>query len=136
MRNTSSIPSGGAPLFLGDFATPTAAIGQKMTERMIAQNKDDQTRRGKERTEMLKALDFAAVEGLSQKVSMEHLDQMNSIVDKWSERWLAQGKKLQDRDYLELRKDKIAMQQDVANKKHNVAQIAYIQNQLKTNFQK
>jgi len=40
------IPTGGAPLFLGDFATPTAAIGQRMTERMIKQNEADKTARG------------------------------------------------------------------------------------------
>ena len=129
----ANIPTGGAPLFLGDFATPTAAIGQKMTQRMIEQNKADQTRRGKERTAMLKALDFTAVEGLSKKVSMEHLEQNNALTDKWAERWLTQGKKLTDKDYLELEQDKRKLQQDVADKKHNVAQVAYAQNQLKTN---
>ena len=133
MANGSSIPSGGAPLFLGDFATPTYAVGQKMNERMIARSKEDQTRRGKERTAMLEAFNWTAVEGLSQKVSMEHLDKMNGLIDEFSERWLANGKKLEDKDYLDLQKAKLEMQQDIANKKYNVAQFAYAQKQVLEN---
>ena len=127
------IPSGGAPLFLGDLATPTAAIGQRMTQRLIDKNKADQTRRGKERTAMLEAMSFSAVEGLSQKLNMEHLREFTAVGDKWAEIWLSNGKKLTDQNYLELEQDKRKLQQSTATKKHNVAQFAWAQNQLTTN---
>lgn len=132
MSNGSSIPSGYAPVVLGDFASPTTAIGQLHTERLRKQAEADTTRQGKERAAMLKALDFSAVEGLSEQVSREHLDNVNDVTDKWARKWLEQGKKLTSNDYFDLERDKRGVEQNIAGKKHNVAQLAHAQNELRS----
>jgi len=50
--------------------------------------------------------------------------------DKYSEILIENDYKLTDQHYLELSKDKRIIEQEVANKKHNVALLAYAKNQL------
>ena len=79
-------------------------------------------RSSKERADMLKALSFDAVAGLGRKAQEAHLTELEALQDKWARKWIENGKKLTDRDYMELERDKVNMQQKVANMKHNVAQ--------------
>jgi len=130
MARTSNIPTGGAPLFLGDFATPLHAASQRITESMLAKLEKDKSRQAQEYKEMLRALDFKAVEGLSQKVAEEHLGEVNDVTNKWAKRWLDQGKKLSANDYLEMKRDKLRVEQNTAKKKWNVAQYANAQKEL------
>jgi hypothetical protein len=125
MANGTNFPSGSAPLFLGSFNSNRAAMMQKMTDRMIEQADKERTQQSKERADMLKALSFDAVAGLGRKAQEAHLNELEGLQDKWSRKWIENGKKLTDRDYMELERDKVNMQQKVANMKHNVAQYGY-----------
>lgn len=124
MTNSNNIPTGGAPLFLGSFASQRGAMAQKMTDRMIQLAEKEKTRQGQERADMLKALSFDAVQGLGRKVQEEHMAELEGLQDKWAKKWIQNGRKLTDRDYMELQRDKTDMAQRIANMKNNVAQYA------------
>lgn len=126
-----SVPSGSAPLYLGSFASQRGAMAQKMTDRAIELAEKERTRQGKERADMLKALSFDAVQGLGRQVQEKHLEELNSLQDKWAKKWIENGRKLTDRDYMELNRDKTEMQQRIANYKANVAQYAKVSDEIK-----
>ena len=131
MANTSSIPTGSAPLFLGDFASPLNAVTQRVIERKRAQlSKEGGTAQNKDLDKMLASLDFKAVEGLSQKVGEEHLAEVEEVQNKWSKRWIDSGKNLTGKDFLEMKRDKMKIEQDAALKKHNVAMFTHAQKEL------
>ena len=132
-NGSTNIPSGSAPLFLGNFATNRSALAQKVTDRMISVAEKEKDQTNKDRAELFKALSFDAVEGLGLKVQEEHLKKLNELQDKWAKTWIDSGRKLSDTQRFQLQKDKTRMDQDVANLKHNVAMVAFVQQQLKEN---
>ncbi|MBN2661584.1 MAG: hypothetical protein JXR54_09985 [Tannerellaceae bacterium] len=123
--------SGSAPLYLGSFTSQRGAMAQKMTDRAIQLAEKERTRQSQERAAMLKALSFDAVQGLGRKVQEEHLSELNSLQDKYAKRWIENGRKLTDQDYLDLQRDKTDMQQKIATMKSNVANYAKVSDEIR-----
>jgi hypothetical protein len=133
MANTGvpSNISGSAPLYLGSFASQRGAMAQKMTDRAIQLAEKERTRQGQERAAMLKALSFEAVQGLGRKVQEKHLEELNALQDKYAKKWIENGRKLTDRDYLDLQRDKTDMEQKIASYRYNVAQYAKVADEIR-----
>lgn len=125
MADTGNIPTGGAPLFLGNFSSQRGAMAQKLTQQMIANADKENTRQSKERADILKSLSFEAVKGLGRKVQETLLAEITGLQDKYAKAWIAGGRKLTDKQYMEMQRDKTDMDQRIANMKHNVSQYAY-----------
>lgn len=123
--------SGSAPLYLGSFTSQRGAMAQRMTDTAIRLAEKEQTRQAQERADMLKALSFDAVQGLGRKVQENHLEELNALQDKYAKRWIENGRKLTDRDYLDLQRDKTDMEQKIAAYKNNVAQYAKVADEIR-----
>lgn len=124
-------PTGTAPLFLGNLVSQQSAMSERLTREMIRQSHQEKSQSARDRTAMLRALSFDTVRGLGRKVQEEHLNEMDSLRDKWSKKWIENGRKLTDRDYMELERDKANAEQKIGNLRNNVAQYAKYADEIK-----
>ena len=120
---TNGIPgniSGSAPLYLGSFASQRGAMAQKMTDRAIQLAEKEQTRQAKERADMLKYFSFDTVKGLGREVQDMKLKSINGMIDEFSKRWIENGRKLTDKDYIDLQRRKNDLEQEFSDMRKNV----------------
>lgn len=129
----NGIPSGYAPLFLGDLATPMNSVAQKLNRDMMMKLQQDKAKKSQDKAFMLKALDFETVQGLGRKVQEEHLKELNSFRDEVAKKYLEKGMKLSDEDYFNIQKRKGEIDQKIANMKFNVAHVANAQKEIMRN---
>lgn len=126
----NEIPTGYSPLVLGDYTGSINAVGQQMVERQKERRLQHMQDAEKNQNLILKALDFEAVQGLSEKVSQEHLKMIEEIGDKWGRRYAEKQGRLNAVDLAELEKDKRGVEQEINNMKYNVLEMRKMQEAL------
>ena len=92
----AQLPTGGSPLYLGDFAKPLYGITQNLTSAMIDQYERRKKEGDQDRAALLKALSFEAIENASEKASKMLLDEYSAVEDKWTQRYCENGLRLSD----------------------------------------
>lgn len=127
MAQLPSVPTGGSPLYLGEFSKPLYGITQNLTSAMIDQYERRKEEGDQEKAALLKALSFDVVEGLSDNVSRKLLQKQSELEDKWVGKYNAYGNRLPDNELFELQKDKRAYEQYAAKLRSNVANFMYAQ---------
>lgn len=130
MAQLPSVPTGGSPLYLGEFSKPLYGITQNLTSAMIDQYERRKQEGDQDRAAMLKALSFEAIENASDKASKMLLDEYGAVEDKWTKRYYDNGLRLSDSDYFELERDKRALDQKRATMKGNVEKAMLVQDLL------
>lgn len=123
-------PTGRSPLVL-DLGSTASAISQRMIKReeqRIAQDKDYMS---KSQQEILKALDFEVVQGLSDNIQLEHLKEVDGLTAKWAERYAANDGKLNVQQLAELKKDQRGVEAKLGKMQEDVKMVAFAQNELK-----
>ena len=129
----AQLPTGGAPLYLGDFAKPLYGITQNLTSAVIDQYERRKKEGDQDRAAILKALSFEAIENASDKASRMLLDEYSAVEDKWTQRYYENGLRLSDKDYFELERDKRKLDQKAATVRGNVSNAMLVQNELLKN---
>lgn len=123
-------PTGRSPLVM-DLSSPASAITQRMIKReeqRISQEKDYMTQ---SQQEILKALDFEVVQGLSDQIQLEHLKEVDSLQDKWASKYAESGGKLSINQLAELKKDQRGIEGKLGKMQADVKTFAFAQEQLK-----
>lgn len=131
----NGIPTGGAPLFLGDFSKTAQGLGQHISQQIGKELQYRKVTESKQRERDLEALNeamsFEAIEGLGKKAAMEHAKRLSDHEDKWKKIYYERGNKLTTEDYINLNRDTRQIEQDMANMKYNIAQVGRYQQWLK-----
>lgn len=126
----NGIPTGSAPLFLGDFASPLTGVTQKLIGDMAQQYAYKQDKKDKDMAYMLKALDFTTLENATDEMQQKLLNRANEIEDKWSGIYLANDMSLSDQQKLELKRDMREYDRMRANIQGNIQKIGHAQSEL------
>lgn len=126
----NGIPTGSAPLFLGDFASPLTGVTQKLIGDMAQQYAYKQDKKDKDMAYMLKALDFTTLENATDEMQQKLLNRANEIEDKWSGIYLANDMILNDQQKLELKRDMREYDRMRANIQGNIQKIGHAQSEL------
>ena len=92
----AQLPTGGSPLYLGDFAKPLYGITQNLTSAMIDQYERRKKEGDQDRAAILKALSFEAIENASDKASKMLLDDFNAAHDEFTQMYYENGNRLSD----------------------------------------
>lgn len=144
MARGGNIPSGYAPIVFGSQGGGIGpGIADKLSQRMMEKYKFDRTqaaqarkakqeRMAKEREELVGALTFEAVEGLGQKAIDTHTQAVEDLQLKYATKLANQGE-LTTKDYLELSRDKMKVEQNLANYRDNVRKVREAQQFATTN---
>jgi len=97
----------------------------------LAEREDSKSSR--ERADLMRALSFDAVQGLGRKVQEEHMKRLGAVKDEFSKRWIKNGRRLTDQDYLDLNRAKTDIDQSIAQMKFNVSLYWKTANDIKQN---
>ncbi len=122
-------PTGRAPLAV-DLATPTAAITQRMIKREEQRIAGEKEQISANQQAILKALDFETVQGLSDKIQTEHLENLNKVWNNWAEKFASKQGKLSFADLKELQDDKRKIESNLGKMQADVKTFAFAQNEL------
>ena len=122
-------PTGRTP-FAMDLATPTYALTQRMVKQkqLELQGKKDEISQNVK--SVLEGLDFEAVKGLGTEINQKHMQMLQEVEDKWSEKLQEKGGFLSSADRMELKADKDRVEQTNATLRSQVAAFASAQEQF------
>ena len=130
MAQLPSVPTGGSPLYLGDFAKPLYGITQNLTAAMIDQYERRKQEGDQDKAAILKALSFEAIENASDKASKMLLDDFSSAQDKYVKMYFDNNLRLTDAQRFEMQKDMRRLEQKRATVKGNVEKAMLVQDLL------
>ena len=126
----AQLPTGGAPLYLGDFAKPLYGITQNLTSAMIDQYERRKEEGDQDRAAILKALSFEAIENASDKASKMLLDDFNAAQDEFTQMYYENGNRLSDNQRFAMYKKMRELDQKRATVKGNVEKAMLVQDLL------
>ena len=107
---------------------------QAVTQQLIQNRKQEIDQKKLQISEsekmVLESLDFDTVEGISDKVALDHSAKIEDLTNRWTQRWREKGGVLSTQDKLDLVKDQRKVQKELDFAASDVAMIKEIQKEL------
>lgn len=125
----SPYPTGRSP-FAVNLSQNIAAITQQMVENRQNEIKENKIQVEENEATLLKALDFKTVDGIQDKVALDHANRIKAMSDKWAVRMKERQGILNNNDKLELLKDKRDIETRLAKAASDVATVKTLQEDL------
>ena len=132
MENGNMFPTGASP-FSTDLATPMNAITDRMIKTRLNQIAQDRSEVAQNEKNMLEALSFETVQGLSDQVQVAHLAKVEDLTNAGAELMAKRKGKLTYQDQLWIKQQQRKVETDIANMKSDVQAFAQIQKDITTN---
>lgn len=113
-----------------DFNDTSRAISERLIKREQERISEEKDHIKESQKAILDAFSFEAVRGASEQMQLKHLENLNSVTDKWSKVMADSGHKLNYKQMLELQKDKQSVEAMRMNMATNIKEFETAQKVL------